>query len=200
MALYQQAVTSPEPGTAAEALTQLGDALREHGDYQAARAAWDQCIATGNPDWAPHAMAMLASMLESKLGDRDGALAMFQAAFDTGHPDAMRERTEPGSSPLGSCQRQASTLLSGLSATDTPSSATGNLRRACLSRLAVELLAATAGRARAATGAPSPSDRRRSGAGEAARQGHPRAGRSRYPSQRTQPGAQPAATTAETGP
>src|SRR5262245_40408397 len=74
MALYQQAVTSPEPGIAAEALTQLGDALRDHGDYQAARAAWEQCIATGNPAWAPDAMAMLASMLESKLGDRDGAL------------------------------------------------------------------------------------------------------------------------------
>jgi tetratricopeptide (TPR) repeat protein len=91
LALYQQAVTSPEPGIAAEALAEMGDALREHGDYQAARAAWEQCIATGNLDWAPHAMAMLASMLEHKLGDRDGALAMFQAAFDTGHPEVAPE-------------------------------------------------------------------------------------------------------------
>jgi tetratricopeptide (TPR) repeat protein len=49
VALYQQAVTSPEPGIAAEGLTELGEALRDHGDYQAARAAWEQCIATGNP-------------------------------------------------------------------------------------------------------------------------------------------------------
>src|SRR5262249_28670068 len=34
---------------------------------------------------------MLASMLESKLGDGDGALAMFQAAFDTGHPEVAPE-------------------------------------------------------------------------------------------------------------
>lgn len=86
MALYQQAVSSPEPGIAAEALTALGEALRDHGDYQAARATWEQCIATGNPDWAPHAMAMLGSMLE-RLGDHDGAQAMLRAAFDTGHPD-----------------------------------------------------------------------------------------------------------------
>jgi tetratricopeptide (TPR) repeat protein len=91
VALYQQAVASPEPGIAAEALAEIGDALREHGDYQAARAAWEQCIATGNPDWAPHAMAMLASMLESKLGDRDGAVAMFRAAFDSGHPEVAPE-------------------------------------------------------------------------------------------------------------
>jgi tetratricopeptide (TPR) repeat protein len=91
LALYRQAVSSPDRGIAAEALVQLGDALREHGDYQAACAAWEQCIAAGNPAWAPHAMAMLASMRESKLGDRDGALAMFQAAFDTGHPEVAPE-------------------------------------------------------------------------------------------------------------
>jgi tetratricopeptide (TPR) repeat protein len=87
MALYHQAVASPEPEIAAEALTELGETLRDQGDYPAARAAWEQCIATGNPDWAPHAMAMLGSMLHSRLGDRDGALAMLQAAFDSGHPD-----------------------------------------------------------------------------------------------------------------
>lgn len=32
-------------------------------------------------------MTGLASMLERNLGDREGALAMFQAAFDTGHPE-----------------------------------------------------------------------------------------------------------------
>src|SRR5262249_3735048 len=87
MALYQQAVTSPEPGIAAEGLTQLGDAVRDHGDYQAARAAWERRFASGNPDWALHAMAMLDSMLEGELVDRDGALAMLRLAFDTGHPE-----------------------------------------------------------------------------------------------------------------
>ena len=35
--LYQQAIASPDPGVAAEALTGLGEAHRAHGDYQAAR-------------------------------------------------------------------------------------------------------------------------------------------------------------------
>ncbi len=34
--LYQKAAASPDPGIAAEALAELGDALADHGDYQAA--------------------------------------------------------------------------------------------------------------------------------------------------------------------
>lgn len=69
------------------ALAALGDALCAHGDYQGARTAWEQCIAIDDPDGTPEAMTKLASMLQRKLGDRDGARAMFQAAFDTGHPE-----------------------------------------------------------------------------------------------------------------
>jgi hypothetical protein len=88
IALYQQGVASPEADIAAEALTGLGDIhlSRSGRELRAARDAWEQCIATGNPDWAPHAMASLAAMLERD-GNRDGALAMFQAAFNTGHPE-----------------------------------------------------------------------------------------------------------------
>jgi len=88
IALYQQGIASPDADIAAEALTGLGEVhlSRSGREIRAARDAWEQCIATGNPDWAPHAMASLAGMLERD-GNRDGALAMFQAAFDTGHPE-----------------------------------------------------------------------------------------------------------------
>ena len=61
---YQQAIASPDPDVAAEALTGLGEAHRAHGDYQAARDVLEEAIATGHPDWAPRAMMMLGSMLE----------------------------------------------------------------------------------------------------------------------------------------
>ena len=89
--LYQQAITSPDPGVAAEALTGLGEAHRGHGDYQAARDVLEEAIATGHPDWAPRAMMMLGGMLEYQLRDYDGARAMFQAAIDTGHPESGPE-------------------------------------------------------------------------------------------------------------
>lgn len=95
--------------------------------YQAARAAWEECIATGNPDWAPHAMTMLASILESKLGDRDGALAMFQAAFDTAHPEVapramlwiglLLERTGDNDGAQAAYQRAADAAPSGMRGT-----------------------------------------------------------------------------------
>lgn len=86
LALYRQGIADPDPDIAAEALTGLGELhqLRSRRELRAARDAWDQCIATGNPDWAPRAMASLAATLERE-GDRDGALEMFQAALDTGH-------------------------------------------------------------------------------------------------------------------
>jgi tetratricopeptide (TPR) repeat protein len=86
--LYQQAIASPDPGAAAEALTGLGQAYRAHGDYQAARDVLQEAIATGHPDWAPRAMMMLGNMLEYQLRDYDGARAMFQAAIGTGHPES----------------------------------------------------------------------------------------------------------------
>lgn len=70
-----------------QALAALGDGLWDHRDYQAARATWERCIATGDPDSAPRAMARLASMVERQLSDDDGARLMFQATFDTGHPE-----------------------------------------------------------------------------------------------------------------
>jgi TolA-binding protein len=88
---YQQAIASPDPGVAAEALTGLGEAHRAHGDYQAARDVLEECIATGHPDWAPRAMMMLGNMLEYQLRDYDGARAMFQAAIGTGHPESGPE-------------------------------------------------------------------------------------------------------------
>jgi tetratricopeptide (TPR) repeat protein len=84
---YQQAIASPDPGVAAEALTGLGEAHRAHGDYQAARDVLEECIATRHPDWAPRAMMVLGNMLEYQLRDYDGARAMFQAAIGTGHPE-----------------------------------------------------------------------------------------------------------------
>jgi TolA-binding protein len=89
--LYQQAIASPDPGVAAEALTGLSQAHRAHGDYQAARDVLEQAIATGHPDWAPQAMMMLGGMLEYQLRDYDGARAMFQAAIGTGHPESGPE-------------------------------------------------------------------------------------------------------------
>lgn len=83
---YQQAIASPDPGIAAEALRGLGEAHLAHGDYLAARGVWEECIATGHPDWVPQAMIMLGNMLEYQLRDYDGARAIFQAAIDTGHP------------------------------------------------------------------------------------------------------------------
>jgi tetratricopeptide (TPR) repeat protein len=88
---YQQAIASPDPGVAAEALTGLGEAHRAHGDYQAARDVLEECIATGHPDWAPRAMMMLGNMLEYQLRDYDGARAMLQAAISTGHPESGPE-------------------------------------------------------------------------------------------------------------
>jgi tetratricopeptide (TPR) repeat protein len=88
LAHYQQAIASPDPGVAAEALTGLGEAHLAHGDYQAARGVWQEAIATGHRDWAPRAMMMLGSMLEYQLGDYDAARAMFQAAIATGHPQS----------------------------------------------------------------------------------------------------------------
>jgi tetratricopeptide (TPR) repeat protein len=88
---YQQAITSPDPGVAAEALTGLGEAHRAHSDYQAARQVLEECIATGHQDWAPRAMTMLGNMLEYQLRDYDGARAMFQAAIGTGHPESGPE-------------------------------------------------------------------------------------------------------------
>lgn len=93
LALYRQAIASPDPGVAAEALTGLGEAHRAHGDYQAARNVLEECIATGHPDWAPRAMVMLGNMLEYQLRDYDGARAMFQAAIVTGHPESGLEAT-----------------------------------------------------------------------------------------------------------
>jgi tetratricopeptide (TPR) repeat protein len=89
--LYQQAIASPDPGVAAEALTGLGQAHRAHGDYQAARGVLEDCIAAGHPDWAPQAMMMLGGMLEYQLRDYEGARAMFQAAIGTGHPESGPE-------------------------------------------------------------------------------------------------------------
>jgi len=88
VALYRQGVAGPDADIAAEALTGLGEVhlARSGRELRAARDAWEQCIATGNPDWAPHAMASLAGMLERD-GNRHGALAMFQAAFNTCHPE-----------------------------------------------------------------------------------------------------------------
>jgi TolA-binding protein len=88
---YQQAIASPDPGVAAEALTGLGEAHRAHGDYQAAREVLEEAIATGHPDWAPRAMMMLGNMLEYQFRDYDGARAMFQAAIGTGHPESGPE-------------------------------------------------------------------------------------------------------------
>lgn len=64
---FHQAITSPDPDVAAEALTGLGRAHRAHGDYQAARDVLEEAIATGHPDWAPRAMMMLGGMLEYQL-------------------------------------------------------------------------------------------------------------------------------------
>ena len=71
--LYQQAIASPDPGVAAEALTGLGQAHRAHGYYQAARDVLEEAIATGHPDWAPQAMIML----EYQLCDYDEAQVVF---------------------------------------------------------------------------------------------------------------------------
>jgi TPR repeat protein len=88
---YQQAITSPDPGVAAGALTGLGQAHRAHGDYQAARDVLEEAIASGHPDWAPRAMMTLGGMLEYQLRDYDGARALFQAAIATGHPQSGPE-------------------------------------------------------------------------------------------------------------
>jgi TolA-binding protein len=86
--LYQEAIASPDPGVAAEALTGLGEAHLAHGHYQDARAVLEEAVATGHPDRGPRAMMMLGGMLEYQLRDYDGARAMFQAAISTGHPEA----------------------------------------------------------------------------------------------------------------
>jgi TolA-binding protein len=86
LALYQQAIASPDPGVAAEALTGLGEAHLAHGDYPAARDVLEEAIAAGHWDWAPQAMMMLGGMLQYQLRDNDGAKAMYQAAIGTGHP------------------------------------------------------------------------------------------------------------------
>jgi tetratricopeptide (TPR) repeat protein len=88
---YQQAIASPNPDVAAEALTGLGEAHCVHGDYHAARDVLEEAIATGHPDSAPQAMMMLGNMLEYQLRDYDGARAMFQEAIGTGHPEAGPE-------------------------------------------------------------------------------------------------------------
>ena len=85
--LYQLAVDDQEPRIVARALAALGSAHEAHGDLEAARAVWERCIATGDADWAPRAMALLANLLDREFGDEDKAKAMFRAAFDSGHPE-----------------------------------------------------------------------------------------------------------------
>ncbi len=88
--LLEKAIGSPDPDVSAGALARLGETHYAHGDYEAARAAFDRCIATGHRDWGPQAMLMLASLLIYQIGDRDAARDMLNAAVGTGHPDHAR--------------------------------------------------------------------------------------------------------------
>jgi tetratricopeptide (TPR) repeat protein len=65
----------------------LGKLLREQGDMDGAKAAYEKAIASRDTNVAPIALAELAFLLE-KEGDTDGAKAAYRRAIASGHTDA----------------------------------------------------------------------------------------------------------------
>lgn len=77
---------SEDTEVTAWAVGNLGVVLKDQGDLEGARAAYQQAIDTGDPKAAPAAMVNLGALLV-KRGDLDGARAAFEQAIDTGHRD-----------------------------------------------------------------------------------------------------------------
>lgn len=84
---YGQAARSADPDVAAEALVELGHLRAMSGDALAARAAYQQAIGTRHPHWAPAATVSLGHLLQSQLGDDDGAQGLFRQAIASGDGD-----------------------------------------------------------------------------------------------------------------
>jgi tetratricopeptide (TPR) repeat protein len=85
---YQQAAESADPDVAAEALVEIGQMQAIYREVPAARAAYQRAIGTGHPRWAPQAMIGMGNLLRRRLGDDDGAQAMFQQAIDSSDADS----------------------------------------------------------------------------------------------------------------
>jgi tetratricopeptide (TPR) repeat protein len=64
----------------------LGILLKEQGDTEGAREAYQEAIDSGHPDAASKAMNNLGVLLEEQ-GDIEGARAAYQRAIDSGHTD-----------------------------------------------------------------------------------------------------------------
>jgi tetratricopeptide (TPR) repeat protein len=60
--------------------------LKDQGEVEGARAAYQQAIDSGHHERAPMAAVGLALMLEEQ-GEVEGARAAFQQAIDSGHHD-----------------------------------------------------------------------------------------------------------------
>ena len=75
------------PDAAPKAEYNLGILLKEQGDIEGARAAYQRAIDSGHLDAAPMAAFNLGVLLKEQ-GDIEGARAAYQRAIDSGHPDA----------------------------------------------------------------------------------------------------------------
>ena len=83
------AVTAFSKAAASEnapAALALGLVLAERGDFEDARAAYQQAIDSGHLDYEPMAAFNLGIMLAER-GDFEGARAAYQQAIDSGHAD-----------------------------------------------------------------------------------------------------------------
>ena len=71
---------------APEAAIYLGVLLKEQGDVEGAKAAYQQAIASGHAEWAPEAAVNLGALLKEQ-GDVEEAKAAYQQAIASGHAD-----------------------------------------------------------------------------------------------------------------
>ena len=78
---WEKAAKAGDP----EATLKLGELQTHYRQPKQARAAFEQVISSGHPDYAPVAANSLGNFLR-QAGDPDGARAAYQQAIDSGHP------------------------------------------------------------------------------------------------------------------
>jgi hypothetical protein len=91
-AAWQQVIESGPAELAWQVFTNLVNLLRDQHDLDGLRAAGDMAVAQSNPE-ALYALDVLGSEL-NRLGDAEGAFAVWQQAIDAGYPEAdwLRDR------------------------------------------------------------------------------------------------------------
>jgi tetratricopeptide (TPR) repeat protein len=85
---WREAAGSADPDVAAEALVEIGRLHAGQWDAPAAQAAFAKAMGTQHPRWAAQAMIGLGDLLLHRLGDQDGAVAMFRQAIESGDADS----------------------------------------------------------------------------------------------------------------